>query len=903
MIVFGLVAFLIGLMLVCAGVVHGTPIDYPFKLSNTSVTGDPDQVWLDPLQFSVSITNFLAGGRRAYIEFIGSSTGGGTQTVLIAEPGVLLTGLGGNTNGIGADFSIVLSNQMTGVQLNGGPVVSTGDTTDFYPLASNPAGYLTAASANTNAVTNATSTATALLSVSLNTGILTLSPFTGILTNQQRSVQLNGGPVVSTGDTTDFYPFASNPAGYLTAVGGFTNGNVVAPGYMISITPGSANTSTVSAISATVNSQSNNTYATGTTQTPYNQVIAGNGTASNNFTVVQGLTSQGSFNAQNGGTIAHGLTVSGNFTNYGGNAGFAGSVGIATNLAVGGNLSIGGSLTSGNLAGGTGYLASNLSGQIQTSQLARVSNNSGTIGGAGAYLVVTFDPNTGLPIAWTTAAGIPAGSSTNAVTYLRDAQRGIDYNNVNGIIFTNVPYFTQNQSTNTIGFSNVVFDTVQILQGGTNFVLHGAVLSFTNANAQGGTLSLNASGTLAFGGSISNLSPASGLPTSLSYSHTALDSGSGAGTLTMNSSGGDFKFLGTTNNQLQALVFNGWPLSQARYWKYDTTLAWFLDEISFKDSSSTVQGWMMNLTGYSVPGFVFSLRNAYDEICLGQPNPGVWGGGYGYVGTGSRLIIDQLNSTEGDHSWYWGNNSNFTELAVSAAQAGPSSATSAVQNSDWVTIGATRSSATGLKAGYIGTASNADFLAVWSSYGMATNPSTYVYQSTNTLDATQYGTNRFGGFFFGHNGAFGSQYSNVVGMLFRDDTNGLWCASVDTNGNLWVGPTNNIRATLVAPLLSGGGSATTFQDTNIVVSPDANGLAVFYSSALTNVSGALVTPFDNPALDSAFGGTAPIIANVISHLSNSVTVGFMAWSLNDSAMDPVNNGPGVILTNSVHFFR
>jgi hypothetical protein len=61
--------------------------DYPFKLSNVTATGDVDQLWLDPTQFSVTITNIPGGGRRGALEFIGSGGGStnGLETITAAS--------------------------------------------------------------------------------------------------------------------------------------------------------------------------------------------------------------------------------------------------------------------------------------------------------------------------------------------------------------------------------------------------------------------------------------------------------------------------------------------------------------------------------------------------------------------------------------------------------------------------------------------------------------------------------------------------------------------------------------------------------------------------------------------------------------------------------------------------
>jgi hypothetical protein len=657
--------------------------DYNFKLIVPPVTGDVEQVQLDPSQWSVTLTNFPSGVRRGVLEFVGP--GGGTNMVLVAEPGVLLTPLGAATNGIGADFSVILSNGMMNVNLNGGAAVSTADTTDFYPRVSNPAGYLTAAT-------------------------------------------------------------------------GITNASVVGPGF---------------GLTTYLDAFGTNRFAVDSTVIP---ALASNQTfsATNDFT----------------GTIfLKGTTV------------------ISNSPGIIGDVSVTGTVSAANLSGALSGTNLTGIGSVATSLLARVSNNSGTIGGAGNYLVVTFDPNTGLPIAWTAVTGPPAGAATNAVTYVRDAQRGIDYNNVNGIIFTNLPYFTQDQSTNTVGFSNVVFDTVQLVQGGTNFVLHGALLSFTNATTQGGTLNLNGSGTLVFGGSISNLLPGSGLPTSFSYSHSVADSGSGSGTLTANTVGGDLYLTPTSNFTGQAVVFS---MDSVRTFTFKSDSSSVPQAKEFKIGPNTYPTVVYEITAsLGKPGLSWDFAAPHEcyMIDLGFP----WAlGSYNSESESANLIIDQMDNQSADgHFWYPGNNTNFPALWVKAGGYKATSATGVVMNSDWINIGAVASTnASGLPhVAFIGIASNEDMLAIWPSVGMSTNGTAYPNQySTNATDHLQFGTNRFVGPLFGHNGTFGATYTNVGGWMYRDETNGLQVVTVSTNfgGSIYLGPTNS----LYQILLGGGPSMT-----------------------------------------------------------------------------------------------
>ena len=388
--------------------------DYNWRIIVAPQTGDVEQVVLDPSQWSLTLTNFPTGVRRATLEFTGSG-GSYTQTVveaagsgcidltyipeealyiigvdtnclvnaglanmgdlttlsnylasafagsgvtnglatvafvnslsnylagaiassgsvLVPEPGVLLTSQGAGTNGIGADFSLVVSNQAL---VNASNTIMT--VVNGLP---------------TSSVTNGLATTNQLASTSNTLATATLNVTNGLVT------AAGTNDLVNAGHTNQF----------LTSVGGYTNGNVVAPGYMITMTSGGANTQIVSATSSTVNTQSNNTYATATTQYPYHLNVGGSETVSNNLTVLEQIMGSGSLTVASGGTISGGLVVNGGEI-VNGTATLSGNATVGTNLTVGGNASIGGSLTSGNLAGGTGYLAANLSGLIGTNQI------------------------------------------------------------------------------------------------------------------------------------------------------------------------------------------------------------------------------------------------------------------------------------------------------------------------------------------------------------------------------------------------------------------------------------------------------------------------------------------------------------------------------------------------------
>jgi hypothetical protein len=790
--------------------------DYNFRLIVPPLTGDVEQVQLDPSQWSVTLTNFPSGVRRGVLEFIGSGGGGGGAGTINVETNGTLSMTTSNLNLIGAGGTSITGTQngtRVDITINT-PTNSLADKALVSSTSNTLASAISGMASGTNAVTFAIWTNGTQAASGITTQNLIGAGGTSITATQNGTrvdITVNT-PTNSLADKA-LVTSASNTLGNaINGVASGTNQTPLAAGF--GETFSAANGTNYIAVDGTVIPMlgSNNTYSVGTTQAE--DVVTGNAgmfsrgslagwtTNKSGFALIVFRGTDGSDTYNVDGTKVALVSSNNAFSatnSFSAPVYFTGGITVTNNGTVTGTWTAG--TLSGNLNGanvvGTGSLGTNL--------LARVSNNSGTIGGAGNYLVVTFDPNTGLPISWTTATGPPAGASTNAVTFLENANNGNTYNNVNGIIFTNVPYFTQNQSTNTVGFSNVVFDTISLFQGGTNFVLHGATLSFTNATTQGGTISINNSGTIVVGGVISNLS-ASGLtgPGGLTYDHTSNNNGSGTGTLTQQAAGGDLDIQVTSNLTGQALYISEDTKTSFTF-KHDTGSAAATKEFKCGLSTDVAATWEVTPSLGNV-GFTWDFVPPHEcySLDLGIP----WAlGGYSSQSESANIIVDQMNiQSQDNHKWYPGNNTNFPALWVKAGGYQAASATGVVMNSDWINIGAASSTNGTIKAAFIGVASNEDFLAVWSSYGMSTNGSTVGTQySTNSTDAKQFGTNRFGGILFGHNGTFGAPFTNVIAHVFRDETNGLQVVTASTNngGSIWIGSTNNLLQDAIGPVYSG----------------------------------------------------------------------------------------------------
>ena len=96
-------------------VVHAGYV-YPFRIISGSTTGEVDETQFSASDITLSLTNLPGGGRRAVIGIIGGGAGGGgsNTTILVAGNGIDITDLGGGSNSLSIDPSIVATNPVSG---------------------------------------------------------------------------------------------------------------------------------------------------------------------------------------------------------------------------------------------------------------------------------------------------------------------------------------------------------------------------------------------------------------------------------------------------------------------------------------------------------------------------------------------------------------------------------------------------------------------------------------------------------------------------------------------------------------------------------------------------------------------------------------------------------------------
>ncbi|HTS19960.1 MAG TPA: hypothetical protein VMP11_20460 [Verrucomicrobiae bacterium] len=290
--------------------------------------------------------------------------------------------------------------------------------------------------------------------------------------------------------------------------------------------------------------------------------------------------------------------------------------------------------------------------------------------------------------------------------------------------------------------------------------------------------------------------------TSLTYAHTATDTGSGSGTLTANSAGGDLYVAPTSNLTGQAIVFS---MDAAHSFIFKSDAVSTPQAKEFKIGPNTYPTVAYEVTwSLGKPGWSYDSAPPHRSIMWGMGFPWTGAGGYSSASEAANIIVDQFdNQSASTHYWYFGNNTNAPMFILKSGGYTSSGPTSTVQNSDWIGLQAW-SSTNGLPhASGIALASNEDFFVIGFTRGMSTNcannSDTAFGYSTNATDHLQIRTNDFIGAASGANGLFGNSYTNVKAWAFRDDTNGLMILSVLTNG-LWIGTTNTLQQKQVISL-------------------------------------------------------------------------------------------------------
>ncbi len=316
------------------------------------------------------------------------------------------------------------------------------------------------------------------------------------------NVTLNGGSVVSTADTTDFYPRASNPAGYVTS-GQVTNGNVVGAGFGIATTAGGQNTQIVSVASGVFPMlASNNTFTA-------NQIFNGG-----SINMVNGglwLSAGAPLSVANAATTLQALTVQNNAT-FDYSAWFQSNVWIIGAATISNNATITGTFTcpgfSANANGtntltgvwlsdasmiGSGFGPALTNGLVGT--LTSASPQFGTFSAAGNNGLVTLTLNSGLltngttGTLWINGATMFSNNVTMTSPFLDTSTATISNNaTVTGTLFVggaiSAPGGFVGITTGTVASVNGLVSNVTIAATG-----HATVT--TAASATGGTITIS----------------------------------------------------------------------------------------------------------------------------------------------------------------------------------------------------------------------------------------------------------------------------------------------------------------------------------------------------------------------------------------------------------------------------
>lgn len=494
--VLALASFLLPLTSAHAGYV------FPFRIISGNTTAEVDETQFSTSDITLSLTNLPGGGRRAIIDIIGGGGGGGSNnTVLVAGNGLDFTDLSGGTNQLNIDGSIVVTNGgflINGQSLtNGGSItisVNGGGITNFL----DSAGGAYSLVGHTNQPT--------LLIKGLSNATPATLTITDFGTFLGFSVASQGGFGSTNAWTTNGLPWAvSDTFGFSNAssvVGlAFTNLGGVPTIYLV---PDSAIARTGQSQTWSA-PQTFNSSAILTLGAP--TWFKASTTVSDNVTIVSNTTVGGSL------TVAGNATISGNM-----NAGsFTGSMNGAN---ITGNQSIG------------------------TNTLAVFGSNTGTIGSAGQFLVVHLN-SAGIPDGWSTVTGNSLATSTNSISAV---QLGGSWNNgVIAMSISNLSVATINGTTATVGFASAPLENITVLNGTTNFTLHGSSLTISNLLSKYGvTLTNTGAGQIDLGGTVTMLSNSAGAfnqMTGSSASSTQNWSGSTVTVVTIPTSGSPLKFI------------------------------------------------------------------------------------------------------------------------------------------------------------------------------------------------------------------------------------------------------------------------------------------------------------------------------------------------------------------------
>jgi hypothetical protein len=738
---------------------------YPFRLSNGTATGEVDEVFFSASDITLSITNIPGAGKRAIIGIIGGGGGGGSNnTILVAGNGLDFTDLGGGTNSLAIDPSIVATNPVSG---SGGGLTNVLDS-----------------AGGTYSLVGHTNQPTLLIK-----GLTNESPVT--LTITDRGTML----------------------GFLVATqGGFGQTNAWTTNglpWAVSDTFGFSNASSVVGLAFT------NLGGVPTIHLVPDSTIARTG-QSQTWSAPQTFNSSATLTLGAPTWFKSSVTISDNVTIVS-NATVGGSLTVGTDAMISGNVNAGsftGSMNGGNITGNQ---------SVGTNTLTAFGSNTGTIGSAGQFLVVHLN-SAGIPDGWSTATGSSLATSTNSISAVQ--LNGSWNNGVIGLTISNMSVATINGTTVTVGFASAPFENITVLNGATNYTLHGSSLTISNLLSGFGVVVTNrGGGQIDIGGTVTMLSnsASSFLSVSGTASSPTVTVETAASTIipvvtTPNAAGYKFGFNATANgvNPTAQLVIQDGANQQYLYFTRDGPKSGE-QFISFNDSTggnvSFGQEPTGNASGDKRDINISSSVSVGGLIVANQDNNGTGLGGYQFYENDPQfpriLFTNDKQAINTNTAWVHETYASF---------------------GNWTNSG---KAATLTGGGLIVIGSNEYWLAVGSVTG---------------AKAKEYPTNSFSGFFFS---PVSSAQSNKSFLAVRDASNGLWLIGVGSNGAHGVFQTNDFSTPVALQFITNLLTAVTDTYTNSgrgEISVTVNFTSVLGNSAVswmfefsTNSTGTIAT--------------------------------------------------------------
>jgi len=702
---------------------------YDFTISNGTVTGDVSQIFFSASDITLSLTNIPGSGKRAIIGIIGGGggSGGSNTTILVSSNGVLIADGSGGTNILYIDGSVVVTNG--GFLINGTPVANGGSIT---------------------------------ISVSGGVGVTNVldsagGPFDLVGHTNQPTLLIKGlsNATPATLTITDFGTFI----GFTVASqGGFGSTNTWTTNglpWSVSDTFGFSNASSVVGLAFT------NLGGVPTIYLVPDSALARTG-QSQTWSAPQTFNSSATLTLGAPTWFKSSVTVSDNVT-------------IVSNATVGGSATITGSVTS----SGTGSFAHFGAGQIDNGTIGSntfpVTGITANIYGDASHPVIIGVGSDGrIYSIQQVAIGSVLGSSTNSIAGV--FADGVSNNPVTFLSFQNFPVHTLNGTTSTVGFANLPFDSITVINGTTNFTLHGSSLTISNLLSNYGiTLTNRGNGQIDLGGTVTMLSNGAGAFVSLG--------GNSSGNTTQNWSG--------TSQVVIAIPNNGGPVKIVPNGGGFNGIQSELQQVP-QDGGSQAY---INLTrnGNKAGAMFINFNDANSgNVLIGQLPPGNAAGDKRNVNistttaVGGLLVVNQDgNNQAGMNYQFYENDPRFPRIVFTDNKAQGNTNTPNLHETyasygNWTNFGG-GSALVGGSLIVIG--SNENWLVAC---GRALG-------SVNGNKSNEYPTNRVSGFLAA---GLNTAQSNQTFVVVRDQTNGVWCIGVDTNGVLGAYRTNDLSTTV-----------------------------------------------------------------------------------------------------------